>query len=119
MKICGPNVVLKPIVVEVNHLYENGVTIYDQGLGERKNIKVALGTLRGENLGQHCIMGFAEGFTANFPCIMCSMSKEETKTAVSETPKKIRSQYQLVRDAELMNLSASSVKFLTYFEKLT
>ena len=119
MKICGPNVVLKPIVEELNHLFENGVTYYDQELGERKKIKVALGKLRGDNLGQHCIMGFAEGFTANFPCIMCSMSKEETRTAVLEIPEKIRTQYQLVRDAELMNLSASGVKFLTYFEKLT
>ena len=55
--------ILNNLVVEINSLYMEGLTLHGQ------NVKFKMLGLVGDNLGQHQILGFTESFYANFWCI--------------------------------------------------
>jgi len=118
LKICGPNVIMQCIVNELTVLYEQGITFFDQDLGEHKTYKIALGKIREDNLGQHSGIGFPEGFTATYPCIMCSINKSVMRTATSGHYELLRTETQFLVDAAEGNLKKTGVKFLTCLQNL-
>lgn len=67
--------ILQPFVDEVYKLEVDGLDL--NVAGHNINVKVTLGQVSGDNLGMHSLFGFVEGFTANYPCRLCTVHKKD------------------------------------------
>ncbi|OXA37745.1 hypothetical protein Fcan01_27535 [Folsomia candida] len=116
LKILSPNSVMNIIVKELLFLWETGINFNHNG--KTINIKVALSQISGDNLGLHTILGFSEGFNANYPCRRCKMHKHDCQTAVTENPGVLRSIENYNQDVEFRNLSATGINFESVINSL-
>lgn len=104
LKLCSPNAVIRIIVNELLQLWKEGVAIHHNG--EQINIKIVLAQLSGDNLGLHTILGFSEGFNANYPCRRCKMQKRECQT---QEKVQLRSEVNYQQDVEINNLRETGI----------
>lgn len=81
VKAFGDKSVYRP-VEELKALYERGITI---SVGEEKwHYRFLLAQLLGDNKGLNRILGYVEGFTANYCCRVCKMHREDCITATKD-----------------------------------
>ncbi|ODN02959.1 Zinc finger and SCAN domain-containing protein 12 [Orchesella cincta] len=116
MKSSSVNEVLKIVVKELKELWSDGITFKHNG--NSLNFKVALAQVTGDNLGLHTMLGFSEGFTANYPCRRCKLHKNECKTAVSERHDMLRNVMNYDRDIISKNFPTTGINFESIFNEL-
>lgn len=116
MKFHSPNKVMQIIVDELLELYRTGIDF--QLNGETLNVKVVLAQLSGDNLGIHSVLGFTEGFTANFPCRRCKLHKTECQKAICEVDSKLRTIENYDKDLHLNTFSMTGINFESVLNKL-
>ncbi|XP_064641285.1 uncharacterized protein LOC135496091 [Lineus longissimus] len=105
IKHYGFNALLNPIVDDLKVLESEGL-LCDDGT----KVRVVLGQTTGDNLGLHGMLGFAEGYTANFPCHRCSMPRDDAHTATAEDDSLIRTVETYNRDIAVDDVSRTGVK---------
>lgn len=108
-KISYNSEVFKPVVKEFNYLETKGILCKTTDIGERR-VFFVLNVVRGDNLGVHGILGFAEGFTANFPCTICRAPKLLTQCMTQEDESLLRTVGNYSEDLALGNLSLTGIK---------
>lgn len=59
------------VITEFQSLYNDGISIETPDFNGKIHFKLAL--ILGDNLGLHELLGFVEGFTANYPCRICKV----------------------------------------------
>jgi hypothetical protein len=115
IKEYGMNSILKPIVEELNKL---SFDFQPQFLTETPFTHVSLFQICGDNLGLHSILGFTEGFNANFRCRFCKASKEETFRDVEEKILLRRTQTNYNIDLGIANFSLTGIRDLSIVNNL-
>lgn len=116
MKLCTSNSVMQIIVDEFIELWTKGIQITHNG--EEIELKVALAQICGDNLGLHSILGFSEGFTANFPCRKCKLHRTECQVATGEDSIRIRNIQNYNIDVNMNNFSLTGINFATVLNQL-
>ncbi|KAK3907374.1 Zinc finger protein C25B8.19c [Frankliniella fusca] len=109
--------VFKPVVDEFNYLETKGILCNTSDLGV-KRIFFVLNVIRGDNLGVHGVMGFAEGFTANFPCTICRAPKLLTQSMTKENESLLRTVENYSEDLAQENMALTGVKELCVFNSV-
>lgn len=116
LKLCSPNSVLRVITNELKELWEEGILFVHNG--EQINLKIALAQVCGDNLGLHTLLGFSEGFNANYPCRRCKMHKKECQSVCFESKSKLRTVANYSLDVEINNLSETGLNFSSILNTL-
>lgn len=116
LKLSSPNSVLKVIVNELEDLWANGINFNNNG--EEISIKVALAQVCGDNLGLHCILGFSEGFNANWPCRRCKMHRTACQVSCSEDKSLFRNVDNFELDLSRNCLSETGINFSSVLNSL-
>ncbi|XP_051158553.1 uncharacterized protein LOC127279936 [Leptopilina boulardi] len=87
----GMDAILAPIVENIQGL-ANGIEIENGDI-----IRANLFAICADNLGQHKISGFKEGFTAQHPCISCEANLHDVRTLTTENVNLIRTPESYLR----------------------
>lgn len=116
LKLCTPNAVLKVIYDELLDLWKNGIKFVHNN--EELNVKIVLAQVCGDNLGLHYLLGFSEGFNANWPCRSCKMHKKDCQTSVLADKSKTRNKDNFELDIGRNNLSEIGLNFESILNKL-
>lgn len=98
------------------YLEKEGIELFIDGKYVR--VYFLLGSILGDNLGIHEILGFSTSFMANYNCIICTSHRDNSSKMCSENPELYRnfSQYQL--DIQNKDISSSGIKYECIFNKL-
>ncbi len=115
-KSSSPNAVMKIMVDELQELWTHGIDFQYQG--KTVNVKVCLSQLCGDNLGLHTLLGFSEGFTANYPCRRCKMHKKDCQKAIVEDFTKLRNANNYEEDLVISNLSRTGISHRSVLNNL-
>ncbi|XP_072181468.1 uncharacterized protein [Diadema setosum] len=107
-KMYGYEPIFRQFVQDINALASDGLDVHTPIFNG--NVKVVIGQVVGDNLGLHALFGFAEGFTADFPCRTCKMSREETRSKTMEQKDMLRTIQNYVDDLARDNLQETGVK---------
>lgn len=86
--------------------------------GVKTNVKVELAQLSGDNLGLHSILGFTEGFTANFPCRRCRLHRQECQKSFILNDANLRTVENYTADLRSNNFSATGINFESVLNRL-
>ena len=54
--------------------------------GNSKTVYATLSMVQGDNLARHQMLGFTEGFSANYPCSTCNVHKDKLQSMFREDP---------------------------------
>ncbi|XP_035707361.1 uncharacterized protein LOC118435427 isoform X1 [Folsomia candida] len=108
VKEYGMNLILQPLVYELNSLHENSQRLSFLENTPFSHIQVL--QFCGDNLGMHTIFGFAESFNANFRCRFCKLDREQTFTAIEESVNRRRNLENYERDLEVGNVSLTGIR---------
>ncbi|XP_072045638.1 uncharacterized protein [Amphiura filiformis] len=104
----GIDDILKVLVNDLEKLYNDGV--YIDSPGEFQGlVKPKLFQICGDNLGLHQLLGFACGFTANYPCRVCRAPRQICQEQVEEREDLLRTMHNFALDVEIANLSQTGV----------
>lgn len=104
----GNRVTFAPVIDQLNLLATEGINIkteYYEG-----NIRFGVAAIVGDNLGLHGMLGFAEGFTANFPCRICRATREQCGEMLVENKKLLRNNLNYAADVAASDLKTSGVR---------
>ncbi|XP_035701045.1 uncharacterized protein LOC118433340 [Folsomia candida] len=102
------NLILKPIVIELNSLHINSTRL--SFLSKTPFTHVQILQFCGDNLGLHTLFGFTESFNANFRCRFCKMGKQQTFTAIEEVIAQRRSLEDYENDLQINNVSLTGIR---------
>lgn len=80
--------VFQKLIEELNFLNTEGIEINVDGVSYK--VKFQLVLLVGDNAGLNSVMGFPEGFGAEFFCRICTLSKTEASITTTEQYDKLR-----------------------------
>ena len=72
--------------------------------------RVCVSVFTGDNLFLNSILGFAESFSANFPCRHCVLPKADFQTTFRESPGIIRTRELHNEHVEVASVSQTGVK---------
>ncbi|CAL8105707.1 unnamed protein product [Orchesella dallaii] len=116
LKTSSVNAVLEVIVTELKELWNEGLTfLYND---KPITLKVALAQVSGDNLGLHTVLGFTEGFNANYPCRRCKMHRNECKIATYECTEKLRNLCNYDNDILLKDFPSTGINFESILNEL-
>lgn len=73
----GNTIIFQPVIEELNYLRTVGITFDIPNFNGTVYFELAL--ILGDNLGIHSMIGFNESFSANYPCRICRIRKEDMK----------------------------------------
>lgn len=104
----GNNVIFKPLIDELNLLFETGVEINVPAF--QGQLYFALALIVGDNLGIHSIIGFNETFSSNYPCRICTVTKEVMKTQCFEDERLLRNDINYLEHLERNCPSSTGIK---------
>jgi hypothetical protein len=115
-KSSSSNSILKFIVDELKELWDKGISFK---IDEKVNhVKVCLSQICGDNLGLHALLGFSEGFTANFPCRRCKMHRKDCQTSFQNDTNKLRNRANYEEDCNKNSLSLTGINFKSVLNEL-
>lgn len=100
--------VFRVLIDEINFLRETGIIITIDGVA--RQIKFQLMLILGDNLGLNSILGFVESFSANHPCRICKMSRNELLRTVREIPHLLRNRLNYDVDCALKKTEMTGIK---------
>lgn len=103
----GNHRVFRRLVNELIFLQNEGIDI----ISNNNNVRVffTIGLVTADNAAMHLLLGFSEGFTANYPCRFCRVHKSVMHTQCSEDPSLLRDRDQHKRDCQDANVTFSGV----------
>lgn len=104
----GNGMVFRRIIDEINYLSETGIIVNTNSY--QGTIKFRLGALTGDNLGLHSMLGFVESFSANYPCRICTASKDAIRTMCYEDLSLVRDMTNYNALRILNDVSQSGIK---------
>ncbi|KAJ8029948.1 hypothetical protein HOLleu_29486 [Holothuria leucospilota] len=107
-KLYGYEPILDPLVKDLNSLIRDGIFIDTPTF--QGNIQVGLAQVTGDNLGIHSLFGFAQGFTANFPCRICKMHRNDARYATAEDPDIFRTKENYQMDVNTADVATTGVR---------
>lgn len=105
----GNRVTFSAVIKELKHLATEGITV-DASPHFSGTVKFAIAAIVGDNLGLHGMLGFVEGFTANYPCRVCHSSKEACATMVEEDVETLRNEVNYNADIGMDNVRKTGIK---------
>ncbi|CAH1170794.1 unnamed protein product [Phaedon cochleariae] len=77
----GNKAVFKDVISELNFLQETGIEIVVNSMKIQTYFK--FGSIIGDDLGIHSMLGLTESFSANYTCRMCKVHKRQLKICTS------------------------------------
>lgn len=95
------------LITELNFLFNNGIKITVNGV--IRTVYFVIGLVVADNLALHSLLGFAEGFTANFPCRFCRAHRSLINIQTEEISSLLRNKVQHTIDCNIGNVSLSGV----------
>jgi len=113
LKLCGSNIVMEPIVKELKVLGDHGLKINGE------ICYIMLGQIVGDNLWIHTLLGFSEGFTANFPCRRCEMHRENCRVLSKENISILRTKDSFNRAIKANDFPSTGIKFSSILNQLS
>ena len=105
------------LINELIFLEITGVVINHPVHGEVR-IFFVVGLVLGDNKGLNGICGFVEGFTANFYCRICCVTRDTAKFMYVEDPTLLRTPESYQADVIANNPSMTGVKELNLFDEI-
>lgn len=103
----GNSKVFYEVIEQVNDLQSHGVSVVTS-VGE-VNVYFTVGLFVGDNLALHSLFGFVQGFTANYPCRTCHVSKFEMQSMRFEDSSLLRDPVQHAADILENNVTNTGV----------
>ncbi|XP_064636949.1 uncharacterized protein LOC135493501 [Lineus longissimus] len=111
IKHYGIDAIVDHILPDLKSLELEGLTVQNgDDTSSTLKVRIALGQTTGDNLGLHTLFGFAESFTANFPCRYCSMHRDAAHTATREESELRRTRASYDEDVATNNVSETGIK---------
>ncbi|XP_064630378.1 uncharacterized protein LOC135489123 isoform X1 [Lineus longissimus] len=111
IKHYGIDAIVGHILPDLKSLELEGLTVQNgDDTTSTLKVSIALGQTTGDNLGLHTLFGFAESFTANFPCRYCSMHRDAAHTATREESELRRTRATYDEDVTTNNVSETGIK---------
>lgn len=107
-KMYGYQPIFEQFVKDMNELVTDGLLVHTDTF--QGNVKFSVAQVVGDNLGINSLFGFAEGFTANFPCRVCRRHREEIRQDSVEHPDALRTHANYEDDLRHQNLQETGVK---------
>lgn len=104
----GNAIIFQPVIEELNYLSTVGISFDIPNFNGVVYFELAL--ILGDNLGIHSITGFVESFSANYPCRICRVKKEDMKVLPYEDKTLIRCNVDYDTDLLEGNPTNSGVK---------
>lgn len=107
-KTHGLDVVLRPIVEELQLLEKEGIPVHTstfQGV-----VKFSVVQVVGDSLDLNAILGYSESFTANHMCRRCRVHKHVSAHQTLEDPAQLRNIHTHQADLQLASFSDTGVK---------
>ncbi|KAJ1518783.1 hypothetical protein ONE63_011607 [Megalurothrips usitatus] len=101
-------IMFNKVIDEVNDLRSNGISITTEN--KKCQLYLDVGLILGDNLGLHGILGLAECFTANFPCLYCKMLKHDCRCSSKENLNLLRNIDNYVLDVATNDVSQTGIK---------
>ena len=108
VKMCGYSALFKRFLTDMKSLETEGLQIQTNTFNGI--IHAAVAQVVGDNLGIHGLFGFAEGFTANYPCRHCRMHREVARMALTECKHLMRTPENYEQDLASQNLPETGIK---------
>ena len=116
----GNSNIFKPLINELKLLESTPIALVkSETESENDGMTYQEGTTRevflrplviaGDNLGLHQILGFAKGFSANYPCRICRMKKEVLHRCTAEDVTILRNTVNYMADVLIDNLTETGV----------
>ena len=109
--------IFEKMISLLNNLYSEGVTLELEG-NRRIVVRFKVVGILGDNLGVNSILGFAQGFTANYFCRFCKIHKSEAKSLCSEKKDYLRNEQNYDKDVKLKNLETTGINEACVFHNL-
>ena len=116
-KLYGYSAVFKQFITDLKSLEAEGIHIHTPDFNGV--VHVAVGQFVGDNLGIHSLFGYAEGFTANYPCRSCRMNRTLVWKALKEEKRIMRNKENYEQDLALDNLQETGIKSPCCLNELT
>ncbi len=116
MKLSGANAVVNVIIKELKDLWKTGIDFMLDG--KSLNIKVAVAQICGDNLGLNSLLGFSEGFMANYYCRRCKSHRNNSQVETVENGPLLRNVENYNVDLLTKNLSLTGLNFESIFNTL-
>ncbi len=104
----GMDMVLHALVADLKRLEAAGLQISCASF--RGIVKPVLFQVIGDNLGLHQMLGFTQGFTANFPCRFCKADRHLVREQFREDPLLLRNEVNFAEDLLMDNVSLTGIK---------
>ncbi|XP_052130760.1 uncharacterized protein LOC127751350 [Frankliniella occidentalis] len=105
------------LIEELLFLENEGILIKVDG--EEIRLYFALVAILGDNLGLHSILGFAEGFTANYSCRFCRMHRDDLQRMTHVPANLLRTVENYAEDVQTNNLPLTGVFEECVFNQLS
>ena len=102
---------------KMSTLETEGFTVTDE-TGVLHKIFVVLVQVIGDNLGLNGLLGYVEGFTANYPCRICKTARENFNKTFTEPEDCLRSRGSYTADLALGDPSQTGIKDLCAYNTL-
>ena len=101
--------VFRLVLNDIEVLENEGITIVTDD-GEEFRIYFVLCLMLGDNLGVHQVLGFAEGFRANYFCIRCKAHRNVTEHQTVLLPQFLRTPAQYQADVDRNDLTSTGIR---------
>lgn len=108
----GNKHLLSHIIDEIIDLENNGLVI------KGKKIYFFLCGVLGDNLGLNSILGFSEGFNANYYCRFCKVPKRKAQVMITEDRDLLRNPTNYSKDVESNDFSKTGIKEECVFNRI-
>lgn len=111
----GNTRIFTPFIDMLNILQEKGINVSHL---KYKNVKFITCLVLGDNLGLNQILGFTEGFRANFFCRICRMHNNLTRETLYQDDSELRNKDNYKSDLVINNARLTGIKTESIFNKL-
>jgi hypothetical protein len=110
------SMIFAPLITQLTSLEKKGILVQTKN-GE-KRVYFVTPLLLGDNKGLNSLLGFVEGFTANYFCRLCKCHKLEMYTQCCEDRSKLRDEINYNEDVEINDAENTGVKYDSAFNAL-
>lgn len=111
----GNSRLFTPLVDMLNLLQERGI---QSNHVQYKTVRLITCLVLGDNLGLNQILGFTEGFKANYFCRICKMKNENTRNTVYQKDSLLRNRNNYEQDLAINNARKTGIKTESILNKL-
>lgn len=116
-KMYGYDPIFSQFVEDMKKLETHGLRVETEAFNGE--VRAGIFQVVGDNLGIHSLFGFAEGFTANYPCRKCKAHRNEARTMTMEQRDLLRTPENYEQDLRTENLQRTGIKTGCCLNELT